>query len=61
MDAILANMTPREAPEFFRALELSERSGLLSEEEAVEWRRRLTAWAGFLVSTEEADEAAPLS
>jgi len=61
MDAILAELTPTEAPEFLRAIELFERCGILPPEEAVEWRKRFGGWVEFRFGIEEGDETGPVS
>jgi len=53
MDAILANMTPMEFPEFRRAIDLFELCAVISQEEAEEWRMRFHGWVGFRFGLDE--------
>ena len=61
MDAILAELTPKEAPEFLRAVALFERCGVLSQGDAEEWRKRFTGWVEFRFGSTQDDEAHPVS
>ena len=47
MDATLAILTPEEAPRCLRFVDVLEKSGSMTREEAAEWRRRILAWAAF--------------
>jgi hypothetical protein len=48
MNATLALMTPDEIEDALRFVEICERGGGASIEEADEWRRRILAWQAFL-------------
>lgn len=47
MDTILAELSAREAHEFRRAIDLFEKCGVMTSEEATEWRQRFAAWFRF--------------
>ena len=61
MDAIQARLTPREVPEFRRAIDLFEHAGVISPAEAEEWRKRFAGWIEFRFGSDLCDEATPLS
>jgi hypothetical protein len=49
MNAVLAEMKPEELRDALWILQVCERGGGTSAEEAAEWRRRIVAWQAFLV------------
>lgn len=59
MDAIFAELTPEEVPEFLRGIDLFERCGVLSHEDAEMWRKGFLGWIALRSRPEGGEEAGP--
>ena len=61
MDAIFAELTPDEMPEFLGGIELFERCGVLSTEDAAAWRNRCARWIESRFGNGKAGEVNPVA
>jgi hypothetical protein len=58
MDAIFTELGPEEMPDFLRGIDIFERCGVLSRDEAATWRMAFSSWIAQRSGQEETDGAA---